>query len=176
MRLQAESARAASCGGVRQHAQPTSRTQTGLEESLRHEEEKNGQNNVEHAPHFLYIYMCAIDMCGGKAEFIHFAPRVLTASRRRSGSAQQPKCDIFSFSLEVATGHWPGAEAAESQTLEEGRRVTYPSMSHVNMSVGTRASCQGYIPSSHGTIRPSSPPQAHCNYLLSRCAICCFQP
>jgi uncharacterized membrane protein YecN with MAPEG domain len=50
------------------------------------------------------IYMCAIDMCGGKAEFIHFAPRVLTASRRRSGSGfnQQPKCYIFSFSLELA--------------------------------------------------------------------------
>ena len=58
LRLQAESARAASCGGVRQHAQPTSRTQRGLAESLRHEEEKNGQNNVEHAPHFLCIYVC----------------------------------------------------------------------------------------------------------------------
>ena len=43
-------------------------------------------------------------MCGGKAESIHFAPRVLTASRRRSGSGfnQQPKCYIFSFSLELA--------------------------------------------------------------------------
>jgi hypothetical protein len=32
--------------------------------------------------------------------------------------------------------------------------VTYPSMSHVNMSVGTRASCQGYplVPRYHPAI------------------------
>ena len=75
-----------------------SRTHAGLQGSLRHEEEKSGQNNVERAPHFLCKGL------GGK-DFVHLFRRLrLTKSRRSSRAALQPKCHIFSFSLECQYG------------------------------------------------------------------------